>query len=194
MAMVGNKEATCEKIRKAISMVMGGELNNWYNIKDRSIAKLVTGAGCYKNYSSFIINELTELDLIEFVGARRGNQQQYRLLRTEFDIDKLSSDIYDKYKKACKKYNETRRDKYNNGAKPSPRKIQPLKLGDLRFFINGNSIIEGKIIGMKYQDDTERIGYDLKYRSGEATNVSGQLLFSSVDKLVEDLKKRIVSL
>lgn len=185
--MKTNKNEKLIAIELALGEVLNVEkMNTWISVKDRSISSVIKEAGVHKNYAPIIMDELQKLGLVEKEGER--SAMRYKISSNVIpDISHLASKIYKRFSDKAKFGNSLRNEGYPESDKrdlkpffpktvkeditPYSSKPKVLKgsravklpnLGDMRFIIDNNKIVEGRIISLHYGDDGKRFLYNLE--------------------------------
>lgn len=185
--MGNTKENILAALELALAEIINvGTLNTWVSVKDRSINKILAQAGVNRNYSSVVLDELKKLGLAEGEGERSG--MRYKIISNIIpDVSNLALVIYQRFNKKIKDYNDRRTSSCSEGYPESEQKdLFPIRfkkekeekhdpktltmkrqviipnLGDMRFIVRDNKIIEGKIISLFYGEDDKSILYSIR--------------------------------
>lgn len=220
--MVAKAEKKAEIItglELALSEILNvNNMNVWISVKERSIIGIMKEAGVQKGYAPILLEELRKLGLVENEGER--GAMRYKIISNVIpDVNRLATTIYERYLNAIRKYKNT----FDGYPTSSPSDLRPKRsndnrnkskelsgkvvrvarqivipvLGDMRFVIHDNMIVEGRVIAVYYgekEGDENKMFVDLKF-SNELTSDMLRMIplkevFETPDKVAEYLVRK----
>lgn len=209
-----SKEEICEAIKKVLAeMFSEGNVNCWQESRERPISRILQENGLQSNYCCAVISVLKNENILKT--ENRGVMMRYFVDSSTIpDLDTLADKIYrnfydrQKQRREFEGYPEgkssdlqpkrvtTRKDKACNTVIISKKE---LRLLDKAFVMYMDTIHEGVIVGMRYDEEKQKTLYNVKIVTGEYE--TGALVYShvetlhpfqNIDGIIFSLKKNMV--
>lgn len=194
--IMGTKVDIIAGITLALNEIFNTSRGTWISVKDRSIVKTLDEAGVNKNLSTTLVDVLTKKGLIFAEGQRGGMRYKLSDLLTP-DFEAIANEIWEEWN-IRKPKNVNKRDfippfpkplpeeKYNPNTVVLKRQIIIPNLGDHRYVIISNRIIEVVIVALKYAgDEHNQITYDIEYGCAQSDGFIPYIILENM--LVKDL-------
>lgn len=194
-------------LTSVVSKIFTLATNKWINAKDYPISGLCVEYGVDKRYTTAIGKVLREKGLLFSEGEKSG--MKYRIKGISTDYGFLAELIIEQYRADVKAYNDSRKSDDYRPLRNQKEKIETMPatfikrtvphLDDHMFVLLNCQIVEGRIVGKRYNPDNEKILlFDAQLPSkneGEKIimrDIPLNQLFESAEVLITHLQRHIV--
>lgn len=181
-------------------------VNKWVESRERPITRLIIQNGLQSNYSCAFTEVLKQKNILETRSA--GVAMQYFLNGESIpDFDIVAEQIYQNYIDRAKRhrdfdgYPESKEsdcrpkqvvERKTKAGKTIITKREEIKLGDMVYLVKNDMIVEGKVVGMQF-NEYDKITYRVKYFSGEyIANCNVEKPFRTLEGILFYLRNNFV--
>jgi len=199
-----------ENLTKVVSKIFTLATSKWVNAKDYPISKICEEYGVDRRYSTAIAKVLREKGLFFSEGEKSG--MKYRIDQTDSVTcthSYLAVHIILQYRADVKTYQDSRKSSDSKPLRCKEEKVEIMPatfikriiphLDDRMFVLLDCQIIEGRIVGKRYNPDNEKVLlFDAQIPSRNETekvilkDIPLNQLFESAETLIAHLQRHIV--
>lgn len=167
-------------------------MNVWISVKERPIGKILESAGVEKKYNPYVMKALVKLGLVEEEGQLGGKMYKIKskvIPDVKYLVKKIHEEAkaerksyytpvsereekqFDGYlvskpsdlkPKRPYKRKDAHQSEYSSPAVKTTRQVIIPNLGDIRFLVYENNIVEGKIVSLHFGEDGKRVMYNVE--------------------------------